>query len=104
MLDNMFNSKKCVFDKGGLGYKINLKQKYYKNYFVKNTSIDNQVICHYCNQDGHMKSRCHVKRNAYYGMKYIWAPKGTIANTQGPKKFWVHKTWDFLCKVWRRRK
>ena len=34
MLDNMLNSKKCVFDKGGLGYKPNLKQKYFKNYFV----------------------------------------------------------------------
>ncbi|KAH9705040.1 hypothetical protein KPL70_011720 [Citrus sinensis] len=28
MLDNMLNSQKCVFDKGGLGYKPNLKQKY----------------------------------------------------------------------------
>ena len=55
MLDNVLNSQKCVFDKGGLGYKPNLKQKYYKNYFVNNTSINNQVACHYCNQDGHMK-------------------------------------------------
>ncbi|KAH9744056.1 hypothetical protein KPL70_003526 [Citrus sinensis] len=31
MLGNMLNSKKYVFDKGGLGYKPNLKQKYYKN-------------------------------------------------------------------------
>ena len=49
MLDNMPNSKKCVFAKVGLGYKPNLKQKYYKNYFVKSTSINNQVVCHYCN-------------------------------------------------------
>ena len=92
MLDNLLNSQKCVFDKGGLGYKPNLKQKYYKNYFVKNTSINNQVVCHYCNQNGHIKLRCLVKRNAYYGVKCIWILKGTIANTQGPKKFWVPKT------------
>ena len=93
MLDNMLNSKKCVFDKGGLGYKPNLKQKYFKNYFVKATSTsDYKIVYHYCNQDGHMKYRCPVKRNAYYGVKCIWVPKGTIANTQGHKKFWVPKT------------
>ncbi|KAH9698219.1 hypothetical protein KPL71_023937 [Citrus sinensis] len=48
ILDNMLNSQKCVFDKGGLG--------------------------------------CPVKKNAYYGVKCIWVPKGTVANTQGPKK------------------
>ncbi|KAH9648834.1 hypothetical protein KPL70_025758 [Citrus sinensis] len=44
MLDNMLNSQKCVFDKGGLGYKPNLKQKYYKNYFVKATSTHDHKI------------------------------------------------------------
>ena len=93
MLDNMLNSQKCVFDKGGLGYKPNLKQKYYKNYFVKATSTnDHKIACHYCNQNGHMKLRCPVKRNAYYGVKCIWVPKGTVANSQGPKKLWVPKT------------
>ena len=58
MLDNLLSSQKCVFDKGGLGYKPNLKQKYYKNYFVKSTSINNQVVCHYCNQNCHIKLDC----------------------------------------------
>ncbi|KAH9697748.1 hypothetical protein KPL71_023737 [Citrus sinensis] len=44
MLDNMLNSQKCDFDKGGLGYKPNLKQKYYKNYFVKATSTNDHKI------------------------------------------------------------
>ncbi|KAH9658467.1 CCHC-type domain-containing protein [Citrus sinensis] len=43
MLDNLLNSQKCVFDKEGIGYKQNLKQKFYKGYFVKNTSINNQI-------------------------------------------------------------
>ena len=62
----MLNSQKCVFDKGGIGY---------KNYFMKSTSSNNQIVCHFCNQDDHMKNRCPVKRNAYYGMKCIWVPK-----------------------------
>ena len=83
MLENMLNSQKCVFDKGGLGCKPNLKQKYYKNYFVKATSTsDHKIVCHYYNQNGHMKYRCPVKRNAYYGVKCIWIPKGIIANSQ----------------------
>ena len=86
MLDNLINSQKCVFDKRDIGYKPNLKQKYYKGYFVKNTFINNQIVCHYCNQDGHMKNRCAVKRNAYYGMKCVWVPKRTIA-LKDPKRF-----------------
>ena len=63
ILDNLLGfKKKCVFDKGGVGYKPNLKEKYYKNYFMKNTSINNKVVCHHCNQDGHMKNRCLVKK------------------------------------------
>ena len=51
-----------------------------------------------------MKNRCPVKRNAYYGMKCIWVPKGTIANIQGPKKYWVLKLRNFFCMDQRRRK
>ena len=100
MMDNLLNSYKCVFNKGGIGYKTNLKQKYYKNKFVKSTSINNQVVYHHCNQDGHMKNRCPVKRNAYYGIKCIWVPKGIIANTQWPKSIWLPKgiTWFVFCR------
>ena len=73
-----------------------MKQKYYKSYFVKSTSTTNQVVCYYCNHNGHMKNRCLVKRNAYYGVKCVWVPKGTIANIEGSKKVWVPKTWEFF--------
>ena len=92
MLNNLLNSQKCVFDKGDTGYKSNLKQKYYQSYFVKNTSINNQIVSYYCNQDGHMKNTCPVKRNAYYGVKCVWVPKGTIINSKRPKKVLVPKT------------
>lgn len=85
-LENLLSTQKCVFDKGGLGYKPNLKQKYYKNYFIKVISTsDHKIVCHYCNGNSHMSFRCPVKRNIYYGVKCIWVPKGTKSNAQGPK-------------------
>ena len=39
-----------------------------------------------------MNYRFPVKKNAYYEIKCVWVPKGTIANTQGSKTFWVPKT------------
>ena len=44
ILKKLLSTKKCMFDKGGLGYKPNLKQKYYKNYFVKATSTSDHKI------------------------------------------------------------
>ena len=38
-----------------------------------------------------MSFRCPVKRNVYYGAKWIWISKGIIANTQGTKRIWVPK-------------
>ena len=62
-LEKLLSTKKCVFDKGGIGYKPNLKQKYYKNYFIKVISTnDHKIVCHFCNQDGHMKNRRPVKK------------------------------------------
>ena len=86
-----------MFDKGGIGYKWNLKQKYYKNYFVKSTSINNQVVCHHCNQDGHIKFRCPVKINAYYGVKCVWVLKGTIAKTLKDPKVFGYQREQFEC-------
>ena len=49
-LEILLSTKKCVFEKEGLGYKPNLKQKYYKNYFFKATSTsDHKIVCHYYN-------------------------------------------------------
>ena len=46
ILDSLLGLQKYVFDKRGIIYKPNLKQKYYKNYFVKVISINNQIVCH----------------------------------------------------------
>ena len=66
-LEKLLSSKKCVFDKRGLEYKSNLKQKYYKNYFVEATSVsDHIVVCRYCNRNGHLSYTCSIEKNAYF--------------------------------------
>ena len=72
ILNNFLGSQKYVFNKRGISYKPNLKQKYYKSYFVKAISINDQIVCHYCNRNDHINYRCPIKRNAYYGIKCIW--------------------------------
>ena len=47
--DMMLGGQKCVFDKGGIGYKSSIKQKYLKNYFVKASTSDTKHICTYYN-------------------------------------------------------
>lgn len=92
-LDKLLCSQKYIFDKEGIGYKPNLKQNYYKNYFVKATCInDHQIICHYCNRNGHKYYAYPTKKNAYLRVKNVWVPNRTITNTQVDKKIWVPKT------------
>ena len=84
--DLMLGGQKCVFDKGGIGYKPFLKTKYLKNYFVKASfSVDSKYICNYCNQNGHPSFSCLIKKNAYFGVKYEWVPKVSKTNSQGRK-------------------
>ncbi|XP_030478156.2 uncharacterized protein LOC115695214 [Cannabis sativa] len=85
----MLGSQKCAFSKSGIGYNTSVKQKFLRNFFVKSSSNLN-LTCTYCNQDGHTKSYCHVKKNAYFG-KAIWIPKVLKTNIKGPKVMWVPK-------------
>ena len=89
--DMMLGGQKCVFDKGGIGYKSSIKQKYLKNYFVKASTSGIKHTCTYCNQDGHTSFSCFVKKNTYFGGKLAWVPKESRTNTQGPKLVWVPK-------------
>ena len=45
----ILESQKCVFDKQGLGFKSLKNQKYFKNYFVKeSTSASPYTTCNFC--------------------------------------------------------
>ena len=50
-------SQKCVVDKRGLGYKSSKNEKYFKNYFVKeSTSESPSTICNFYGIGGHISS------------------------------------------------
>ena len=50
-------SQKCVFEKQGLRFKSSKNQKYFKNYFVKeSTSASPSTTCNLCGREGHITS------------------------------------------------
>ena len=58
-------SQKCVFDKRGLGYKSSKNEKYFKNYFVKeSTSESPSTICSFCGIGGHISSTCSLRNGS----------------------------------------
>ena len=89
--EKMLSSQRSVFNKGGLGYKPKINQKYLKNYFVKaKQSYDPSHTCNYYRKSGHLIYACPMKKNKTVEM--IWVPKGTTPNQKGPKKVWVPKS------------
>ena len=58
-------SQKCVFDKQGLRFKSLKNQKYFKNYFVKeSTSASPSTICNFCGKRGHISSTCLLRNGS----------------------------------------
>ena len=50
-------SQKCVFEKQGLRFKSSKNQKYFKNYFVKESaSASPSTTCNFCGREGHISS------------------------------------------------
>ena len=63
--DMILDSQKCVFDKRGLGYKCLKNEKYFKNYFVKeSTSESPSTICIFCGIRGHISSTCPLRNGS----------------------------------------
>ena len=58
-------SQKCVFDKQGLGFKSSKNQKYFKNYFVKESSgASPSTTCNFCERGGHVSSTCPLRNGS----------------------------------------
>ena len=90
-------SKKCVFDKRGLRYKTSKNEKYFKNYFVKeSTSESSSTICNFCGRGGHISSTCPLRNGSQKAStsksKKTWVEKSKVTNHQGPKKILVPKS------------
>ena len=61
----ILTSQKCVFDKQGLRFKSLKNQKYFKNYFVKeSTSASPFTTCNFCVRRGHISSTCPLRNGS----------------------------------------
>ena len=83
-------------------------QKYFKNYFVKeSTSASPSTTCNFCGRGGHISSTCPLRngsqKNSNAKAKKVWIKKFKVTNPQGLKKIWVRKsTWVLYCRFQRR--
>ncbi len=94
----ILDSQKAVYNKAGLGYRTNTKQKFLKNIFVK--AKNENVTCYCCNKIGHRAYECNFRKssqnkssnNQKIKFKKVWVPKGTWStNPKGPNLVWVPK-------------
>ena len=90
-------SQKYVFDKQGLWFKSSKNPKYFKNYFVKeSTSASPSTTCNFCGRGGHISSTCPLRngfqKNLNAKAKNIWVEKSKVTNPQGPKNIRVPKS------------
>ena len=68
-LKKFLGLQRCVYDKAGIGYDPNEKQKSFKNIFVKEPQVTHpHITSHYC---------CPYKKNMNMGVKKVWVPKET---------------------------
>ena len=81
------------------GYDSNPQKntKYFKNYFVKESSNSSpSTICNFCGRGEHISITCPLrnesKKNSNTKAKKVWIEKSKVANPQGPKKIWVPKS------------
>ena len=93
----ILTSQKCVFNKQGLGFKSSKNQKYFKNYFVnESTSASPSTTCKFCGRGGQISSTCPLRnssqKNSIAKVKKIWIEKSKVTNPQEPKKIWVPKS------------
>ena len=94
--------------KKGLEFKSSKNQKYFKNYFVKESpSVSPSIICNFCGRGEHISSTCPLRngtqKNSNVKAKKVWVEKSKVTNPQWPKKIWVPKsTWILFCRDQRR--
>ena len=101
-------SQKCVFDKRGLGYKTSNNEKYFKNYFVKESiSESSSTICNFCGRGGHISSTCPLrmdpKRHQLLSQRRLGLKNQRSLTTKDPKIFGYLNLLDFFFRDQRRR-
>ena len=83
--DVILASQNCVFDKNGLGYKSSNNEKYFKNYFVKESISESpSTICNFCGRGRHISNACHLRNEfqkvSAFKSKKTWVKKSKVTN------------------------
>lgn len=91
-LDKLLSSQRCVYDRAGLGYNPENKQKSFNNLFEKKPSHHTSCLCTICGRNTHDTRHCSFRKSTSM-KKLAWVPKGTpmYTNKRGPNLFWVPK-------------
>ena len=89
-------SQKCFLDKNGLGYKSSNNEKYFKNYFVKESKSESlSTIRNFCSRGEPISSTYPHKNGPQKAStpksKKTWVEKSKVTNHQGPKKILIPK-------------
>ena len=90
-------SQKYIFDKQGLEFISSKYQKYFKNYFVKeSTSASPSTTYNFCGRGRHISSTCPLRNDSQNNLnakaKMIWVEKSKVTNLQRLEKIWVLKS------------
>ena len=88
VFEQMLGEQVAVFDKCGLGFNTQNDLNHKPKFFLK-ANYNSKFVCNYCNQNGHLRQSCHVRKSVYFGGKVRWIPK---TNIEGPFTKWVPKT------------
>ena len=85
-------SQKCIFDKQGIWFKYSKNQKYFKNYFVKeSTSANPSSTSKFYGKEGHISSTCPLRngsqKNSNAKVKKIRIEKSKVTNLKDPRRY-----------------
>ena len=89
--DIILASQKCVFNKKRLGYKSSNNEKYFKNYFVKDSTSESPLtLCKFCGRGGRISSTYPLMNGSQKALtsksNKTWVEKSKVTNHQGSKK------------------
>ena len=95
-LDIILNSQQTMFNRAGLGYNLNNKQKCVNNFFRKTIKIRTST-CYCCDKIGHKSYECNLRKHHKVSslrskIKHVWVPKETkVESLELSKKSWISK-------------
>ncbi|KAL5563974.1 hypothetical protein UlMin_033721 [Ulmus minor] len=68
VFEQMLGKQVAVFEKCGLGFESQNDIKTKPKNIFKNKN-NSKLVCNYCNQNGHLRQSCHVRKSVYFDIK-----------------------------------